>query len=54
MPAISVATVKSGYRSIAIDTSIDADVLFFHHLQQLTLQQKALRVQQLDRIIRAI
>jgi hypothetical protein len=54
MPAIPVATVKSGYRAQSIDTSIDADVLFFHHLQQLTLQQKVLRVQRLDRSIREL
>jgi hypothetical protein len=54
MPLIPVATIKSGYRSIAIDTSIDADVLFFHQLQQITLQQKALRVQRIDRSIRAL
>jgi hypothetical protein len=54
MPIIPVATVKSGYRSQSIDTSVDADILFFSHLQQLTLQQKALRVQRLDRSIRAL
>jgi hypothetical protein len=54
MPVIPGATVNSGYQSQSIDTSIDADVLFFHHLQQLTLQQKALRVQRLDRRIREL
>jgi hypothetical protein len=54
MPLIPVATVKSGYRSQSSDTSIDADVLFFQQIQQLTLQQKAQRVQRIDRSIRAL
>jgi hypothetical protein len=54
MPAIPPATVKIGYVSQAVDTSIDADVLIFTILRQLTLCAKALRVQRLDRAIRAL
>lgn len=54
MPLIPVATLKSGYQSQSIDTSIDADVLVFRHLQQLTPQQKASRIQRIDRSIRAL
>ncbi len=54
MPALPPAIVKIGYRAQAIDTSIDADVLMFALLRQLTRAQKAARVQALDRSIRQL
>jgi hypothetical protein len=48
------ATVKQGYRAQAEDTSVDADVLMFTLLRQLTPFLKAQRVQKLDRSIRKL
>jgi hypothetical protein len=54
MPSIPHANVKPGYRAQADDTSIDADVLMFALLRQVTLEQKAQRIQALDRKIRQL
>jgi hypothetical protein len=43
MPPIPTVTVKSGYKPQSIDTSIEADVLVFQLLRQLTPQQKVQR-----------
>jgi hypothetical protein len=54
MPPMPKATVKQGYRPQAEDTSVDADVLMFTLLRQLTPFLKAQRVQKLDRSIRQL
>jgi hypothetical protein len=54
LPAIPVAIVKPGYRPQSSDTSIDADVLLFGLLRQLSPERKAVRVQRLDRAIRQL
>jgi hypothetical protein len=54
LPAIPVAIVKPGYCPQSSDTSIDADVLLFGLLRQLSPEQKTVRVQRLDRAIRQI
>jgi len=43
VPPIPKVTVKSGYKPQDIDTSIEADVLMFQQLRQLTPQQKVQR-----------
>ena len=43
MPPMPTVTVKSGYKPQSIDTSIEADVLMFQLLRQLTPQQKVQR-----------
>jgi hypothetical protein len=43
MPLMPAVTVKSGYKPQSIDTSIEADVLMFQLLRQLTPQQKLQR-----------
>ncbi|MCC3614009.1 MAG: hypothetical protein JGK30_32230 [Microcoleus sp. PH2017_40_RAT_O_B] len=43
MPLMPAVTVKSGYNPQSIDTSIEADVLMFQLLRQLTPQQKLQR-----------
>ncbi|MEG4944914.1 hypothetical protein [Microcoleus sp. F4-D5] len=43
MPPMPTVTVKSGYKPQSIDTSIEADVLVFQLLRQLTPQQKVQR-----------
>jgi hypothetical protein len=40
MPPMPTVTVKSGYKSQSIDTSIEADVLMFQLLRQLTPNKK--------------
>jgi hypothetical protein len=54
MPPMPQATVKPGYRPQSDDTSIDADVLMFTLLRQLTPTLKAQRVQKLDLSIRKL
>jgi hypothetical protein len=54
LPAIPAAIVKPGYRPQSSDTSIDADVLLFGLLRQLSPERKAVRVQRLDRAIRQL
>ncbi len=43
MPPMPTVTVKSGYKPQSIDTSIEADVLVFQLLRQLTPEQKVQR-----------
>ncbi|MEG4225442.1 hypothetical protein QUA35_05515 [Microcoleus sp. N9_B2] len=43
MPPMPTVTVKSGYKPQSIDTTIEADVLMFQLLRQLTPQQKVQR-----------
>ena len=43
MPPMPTVTVKSGYKPQSLDTSIEADVLMFQLLRQLTPQQKVQR-----------
>jgi hypothetical protein len=43
MPPMPTVTVKSGYKPQSLDTSIEADVLVFQLLRQLTPQQKVQR-----------
>lgn len=54
MPTIPKATVPLGYRSQSIDTTLDADVLMFSLLRQLTPEHKAQRVIALDRTLRQL
>lgn len=49
MPTV---TVKSGYKPQSIDTSIEADVLMFQLLRQLTPQQKVQRTCTFNRSVR--
>jgi hypothetical protein len=54
MPTLPQATVKLGYKPQSEDTSIDADVLMFSLLRQLSPEIKRKRVQTLDRSIRQL
>ncbi len=54
MPLISAVTVKSGYQPQAIDTSVEADVLMFQLLRQLTPQQKVQRVRAFNQSVRRL
>jgi hypothetical protein len=54
MPPIPKAIVKAGYKPQSIDTSVDADVLMFNLLRRLSCEDKAQRVQKIDRAIRQI
>lgn len=54
MPPIPKATVKAGYKSQSIDTNVDADVLIFNLLRRLSCEDKAQRVQRIDRAIRQV
>lgn len=54
MPSIPVATVKLGYTPQSEDTSIDADVLMFQLLRELTPQQKAQRVRHFNQSTRKL
>lgn len=48
MPQIPISVVTPGYRSQSEDTSIDADVLMFQLLRQLTPQQRTQRFRQFN------
>ncbi|NJM66764.1 MAG: hypothetical protein HC851_14430 [Acaryochloris sp. RU_4_1] len=52
MPTIPQTNVPLGYRSQSIDTTLDADVLMFALLRQLTPENKAQRVIALYRTLR--
>jgi hypothetical protein len=52
MPPIPTVIVKSGYKPQSIDTSIEADVLMFQLLRQLTPQQKVQRTCAFARSVR--
>lgn len=54
MPIMPKATPKPGYRPQAEDTSIDADVLLFSLLRQLTPQQKAQRFASFNQKVRQL
>lgn len=54
MPPIPTVTVKSGYKPQSIDTSIEADVLMFQLLRQLTPQQKVQRTCAFNRAVRKL
>ena len=54
MPPILTVTVKSGYKPQSIDTSVEADVLMFQLLQQLTPQQKVQRTCALNLAVRKL
>jgi len=54
MPAIPIVTVKSGYKPQSIDTSIEADVLMFQLLRQLTPQQKVQRTCAFNQAVRRL
>jgi tRNA nucleotidyltransferase/poly(A) polymerase len=54
VPPIPTVTVKSGYKPQSIDTSIEADVLMFQLLRQLTPQQKVQRTCAFNRAIRKL
>lgn len=52
MPPMPTVTVKSGYKPQSLDTSIEADVLMFQLLRQLTPQQKLQRTCTFTRSVR--
>jgi hypothetical protein len=54
MPLIPTVTVKSGYKPQSIDTSIEADVLMFQLLRQLTHQQKVQRTCAFNQAVRRL
>jgi hypothetical protein len=54
MPPIPTVTVKSGYKPQSIDTSIEADVLMFQLLRQLTPQQKVQRTCAFNQVVRRL
>jgi hypothetical protein len=54
VPPIPTVTVKSGYKPQSIDTSIEADVLMFQLLRQLTPQQKVQRTCAFNRAVRKL
>jgi hypothetical protein len=54
MPPIPTVTVKSGYKPQSIDTSIEADVLMFQLLRQLTPQQKVQRTCAFNQSVRRL
>ncbi|MCL1475275.1 hypothetical protein [Argonema antarcticum] len=54
MPPIPTVTVKSGYKPQSIDTSIEADVLVFELLRQLTPQQKVQRTCAFNQSVRRL
>jgi hypothetical protein len=54
MPPIPKAIVKSGYKPQSVDISVDADVLIFNSLWRLSFEEKAERVQKVNRAIRQI
>jgi hypothetical protein len=54
MPPMPTVTVKPGYRPQSIDTSIDADVLVFQLLRQLTPQQKLQRTCAFNQAVRRL
>jgi hypothetical protein len=49
-----IVTVKSGYKSQSIDTSIEADVLMFQLLRHLTPQQKVQRTCAFNQAVRRL
>lgn len=54
MPFIAPVTVKSGYQPQAIDTCVEADILMFQLLRQLTPQQKVQRTRAFNQSIRRL
>jgi len=54
MPQIPTSAVTPGYRSQSEDTSIDADVLMFQLLRQLTPQQRTQRFRQFNQATRKL
>jgi hypothetical protein len=54
MPAMPKATVRPGYKPQSEDTSIDADVLMFYLLRNLTPLQKAQRMINFNRSLRRL
>jgi hypothetical protein len=54
VPPIPTVTVKSGYKPQSIDTSIEADVLMFQLLRQLTPQQKVQRTCAFNQSVRRL
>ncbi|MEG4058898.1 hypothetical protein [Microcoleus sp. Pol7_B2] len=54
MPPMPTVTVKSGYKPQSIDTSIEADVLMFQLLRQLTPQQKVQRTCAFNQAVRRL
>jgi hypothetical protein len=54
VPPIPTVTVKSGYKPQSIDTSIEADVLVFQLLRQLTPQQKVERTCAFNKAVRRL
>jgi len=54
MPPMPTVTVKSGYKSQSIDTSIEADVLMFQLLRHLTPQQKVQRTCTFNQAVRRL
>ena len=54
MPSIPEVTVKSGYQPQAIDTSLEADILLFQLLRQLTPQQKVQRTRAFHQAVRRL
>jgi hypothetical protein len=54
VPPIPKAIVKLGYQPQSIDTSIDADVLMFQLLRQLTPQQKVQRFCDFNQSVRKL
>lgn len=54
MPPIPTAKVKPGYKPQSADTSIDADVLVFQLLRQLTPQQKIQRTCAFNQSVRRL
>jgi hypothetical protein len=54
MPPMPTVTVKSGYKPQSIDTSIEADVLMFQLLRQLTPQQKVERTCAFNQAVRKL
>jgi hypothetical protein len=54
MPLIPTVTVKPGYKPQSIDTSIEADVLMFQLMRQLTPQQKVQRTCAFNQAVRRL
>ncbi len=54
MSSMPIVTVKSGYKSQSIDTSIEADVLMFQLLRHLTPQQKVQRTCAFNQAVRRL
>ncbi|MCB8766601.1 hypothetical protein L2E68_22615 [Planktothrix agardhii 1029] len=54
MPQIPISAVTPGYRSQSEDTSIDADVLMFQLLRQLTPQQRTQRFRHFNQATRKL